>query len=189
MGTVLFINACMRGKDSNTLKLCQEYLSKKDKDMIEEVTLNELQLAPLTGEKAAYRMEKQAEKNWDDPIFEYAKQMAQADEIVIGTPYWDLSFPAALKTYLEYCCVCDITFHYTNEGRPEGLCKSKTMTYITTSGGFIADKNYGYDYLCGLADMLSLGKTRFISAEGLDIIGMDVEGQMEKARNAISELD
>lgn len=63
------------------------------------------------------------------------------------------------------------------------------MTYITTSGGFIADKNYGYDYLCGLADMLSLGKTRFISAEGLDIIGMDVEGQMKKARNAISELD
>ena len=88
--------------------------------------------------------QQQAEKNWDDPIFEYAKQMAQADEIVIGTPYWDLSFPAALKTYLEYCCVCDITFHYTNEGRPEGLCKSKTMTYITTSGGFIADKNYGY---------------------------------------------
>ena len=62
MGTVLFVNACMRGQDSNTLKLCQEYLSKKDKDIIEEVTLNELQLAPLTGEKAAYRMEKQAEK-------------------------------------------------------------------------------------------------------------------------------
>lgn len=189
MGTVLFVNACMRGKDSNTLKLCQEYLSKKDKDIIEEVTLNELQLAPLTGEKAAYRMEKQAEKNWNDPIFEYAKQMAQADEIVIGTPYWDLSFPAALKTYLEYCCVYDITFHYTNEGRPEGLCKSKTMTYITTSGGFIADKNYGYDYLCGLADMLSLGKTRFISAEGLDIIGMDVAEQMEKARSTIRSLD
>ena len=50
MGTVLFVNACMRGKDSNTLKLCQEYLSKKDKDIIEEVTLNELQLAPLIGE-------------------------------------------------------------------------------------------------------------------------------------------
>ena len=30
---------------------------------------------------------------------------------------------------------------------------------------------------------------KLISAEGLDIIGMDVEGQMKKARNAISELD
>lgn len=63
------------------------------------------------------------------------------------------------------------------------------MTYITTSGGFIADKNYGYDYLCGLADMLSLGKTRFISAEGLDIIGMDIAEQMEKARSTIRSLD
>ena len=43
----------------------------------------------------------------------------EADEIVIGAPYWDLSFPAALKTYLEHCCVCDVTFHYTQEGRPE----------------------------------------------------------------------
>lgn len=114
--------------------------------------------------------------------------MAEADEIVIGAPYWDLSFPAALKTYLEHCCVCDVTFHYTQEGRPEGLCKSKTLTYITTSGGFIGDKNFGYDYVFGLAEMLSLGNPRFISAEGLDIIGMDIDAQIDKARQAIKEL-
>lgn len=189
MATVLFINACMRGDESRTLQLCKEYLSTKAGYTIEEVNLNELCLAPFTGEKALYRMKKQAEGAWDDPIFSLAKQMTQADEIVIGVPYWDLSFPAALKTYLEYCCVCDITFHYTEEGRPEGLCHSKKLTYITTSGGFIGDKNYGYDYVCGLADMLALGTPRFISAEGLDIIGMDIEAQMNKARQALSHLD
>ena len=36
--------------------------------------------------------------------------------------------------------------------------------------------------------MLSLGKPRFISAEGLDIIGMDIDAQIDKARQAIKEL-
>ena len=188
MSTILFVNACMRGNDSRTLSLCKEYFATKTSDVIEEVNLDKLALSPLSGSSAAYRMEKQAKKAWDDPIFTYAKQMVEADEIVIGAPYWDLSFPAALKTYLEHCCVCDITFHYTQEGRTEGLCKSKTLTYITTSGGFIGDKNFGYDYVCGLAEMLSLGKPRFISAEGLDIIGMDIDAQIDKARQAIKEL-
>ena len=189
MATILFVNACMRGGESRTLTLCREYLSKKSNDTIEEVNLNEIQLSPFTGEKAAYRMQKQSEGAWEDPIFDLAHQMAKADEVVIGAPYWDLSFPAALKTYIEHCCVCDITFHYTPEGRPEGLCKSQKLTYITTSGGFIANKNYGYDYICGIAEMFDLGETRFVSAEGLDIIGMDIEAQMDKAREAIAKLE
>ena len=120
MSTILFVNACMRGNDSRTLSLCKEYLATKTSDVIEEVNLDKLALSPLSGSSAAYRMEKQAKKAWDDPIFTYAKQMVEADEIVIGAPYWDLSFPAALKTYLEHCCLCDITFHYTQDGRPEG---------------------------------------------------------------------
>ncbi len=189
MATILFVNACMRGEESRTLTLCREYLNKKANDTIEEVNLNEIQLSPFTGEKAGYRMLKQSEGAWEDPIFDLAHQMAKADEVVIGAPYWDLSFPAALKTYIEHCCVCDITFHYTPEGRPEGLCKSQKLTYITTSGGFIADKNFGYDYICGIAEMFDLGETRFVSAEGLDIIGMDIEAQMDKAREAIANLD
>lgn len=189
MATILFVNACMRSEESRTLTLCREYLNKKLNDTIEEVNLNEIQLSPFTGEKAAYRMQKQSEGAWDDPIFDLAHQMAKADEVVIGAPYWDLSFPAALKTYIEHCCVCDITFRYTPEGRPEGLCKSQKLTYFTTSGGFIADKNFGYDYICEIAEMFDLGETRFVSAEGLDIIGMDIEAQMDKAREAIANLD
>lgn len=74
---------------------------------------------------------------FDDPMFRYAKQFANADEIVVAAPFWDLSFPAKLKIYLEQIAVAGITFRYTN-GRPTGLCKAKKLTYITTSGGPIS---------------------------------------------------
>ena len=42
----------------------------------------------------------------------------------IRDSYWDLSFPAALKIYIEHAAVMGVTFHYTEEGRCEGLCLS-----------------------------------------------------------------
>ena len=39
--------------------------------------------------------------DYSDRMFDYAKQFASADTIVIAAPYWDLSFPALLKTYFE----------------------------------------------------------------------------------------
>lgn len=66
-------------------------------------------------------------------MFDIGKDFAEADEIVIGAPYWDLSFPAALKIYIEHAAVMGVTFHYTEEGRCEGLCRAKHLTYITTA--------------------------------------------------------
>ena len=93
--TTLFVNACMRGEDSRTLALCREYLQGKE-DVV-EVDLAALGLKPFDAQMVAYRTEKQKAKAWDDPILDLSHQFAEADEIVIGAPYWDLSFPAALK--------------------------------------------------------------------------------------------
>lgn len=187
--TLLFVNACMRGEESNTLALCREYLAARPDAEVEEVNLAELNLKPFDGDMVAYRTEKQEAQAWDDPIFDLAKQIAAADEVLIGAPYWDLSFPAALKTYIEHCSVCELTFHYTEDARCEGLCKATKTTYITTSGGIIGDRNYGYDYVCGIAQMFDLGEMHFVSAEGLDIFGADVESILAKAREDIKQLD
>lgn len=40
----------------------------------------------------------------DDAMFRFSHQFAAADKIVIAAPYWDLSFPAILKTYIEGLC-------------------------------------------------------------------------------------
>lgn len=184
--TTLFVNACMRGRDSRTLVLCREYLARKQ-DVV-EVDLAALGLKPFDADMVAARVEKQTAGAWDDPVFALSRQFAEADDIVIGAPYWDLSFPASLKVYLEHVSVCDITFHFTEDARCEGLCKAKTLTYLTTSGGFVEGANFGYDYFCGIARMFGIPETRFAAAEGLDIAGIDVEAQMDKARAQIAKL-
>ena len=92
--TVLFVNACLRGDESRTLTLCREYL--EGIEDVKEVNLSELRLEPYYGDSAAYRAQLEAKGLFDDPMFDIGKDFAEADEIVIGAPYWDLSFPAAL---------------------------------------------------------------------------------------------
>ena len=185
--TTLFVNACMRGEDSRTLALCREYLQGKE-DVV-AVDLATLGLKPFDAQMVAYRTEKQKAKAWDDPIFDLSHQFAEADEIVIGAPYWDLSFPAALKVYMEHVSVCDIAFHYTEDARCEGICKAARLTYIASCGGFVEGANFGYEYFRGIAKMFGIPETRFVAAEGLDIVGIDVEAQMDKARAQIAALD
>ena len=177
--TVLFVNACLRGEQSRTLTLCREYL--EGVDDVEEVNLAELKLA-------AYRAQLEKDGQFDDPMFDLGRQFAEADEIVIGAPYWDLSFPAALKIYIEHAAVMGMTFHYTEEGRCEGLCRAKHLTYITTGGGEVSAMNYGYEYLCGIAGMFGIPETRFAAAENLDVVGADIEANMNAARATLAKL-
>ena len=103
MPTLLFINACVRGKDSRTLALCERLLTSikeaNQKDMafkIEEIRLSTENLIPLNYERLQRRDELLANGIYEDSMFDYANAMAQADMIVIGAPYWDMSFPASL---------------------------------------------------------------------------------------------
>lgn len=186
--TTLFVNACVRGEDSRTLTLCREYLERID-DEIVEVNLAQLNLKPFDASMVAYRTEKQTAGAWDDPIFDLSRQFAAADDIVIGAPYWDLSFPAMLKVYIEHVSVCDLTFHYTEDARCEGICNARHLTFITTCGGLVEGANYGYEYLCGIARMFGIPEVRFIAAEQLDVVGVDIEAQLDQARARIAQLD
>lgn len=56
----------------------------------------------------------------DDPLLSPAREVAGADVIVIGAPYWDLTFPAALKVYLEWASLNNVTFRYTDRGQAGG---------------------------------------------------------------------
>lgn len=184
MERLLFLDACVREGKSRTRQLCQVYLEeflKKNPDTeVETVVLRRGTVEPHTEEKLRERDGYVARKDWSHPMFDLAKQFYDADYIVIGTPYWDLSFAAILKVYIENIMVADLTFRATNTGFV-GLCKGKKLIYITTAGGFIGDKNYGYDYMCGVADMLGIPETECVKAEALDIDGFDPDKIMEKA--------
>ena len=70
-----------------------------------------------------------AARSFDDDMFALARQFAEADRVVIAAPYWDLSFPAVLKQYIEAINVSGITFEYTEEGFPRGLCNYYQKPY------------------------------------------------------------
>ena len=61
--------------------------------------------------------------------------------------------------------------------------------YITTSGGYIGNNNFGFDYVKAVAEnFFGIKDIRFYSAEGLDIFGADVQVIMDEAKERISNL-
>ena len=81
----------------------------------------------------------------------------------------------ALKVYLEWACTLGITFGYTQAGEQRGLCRAERLIYITTAGGPLEDRNFGYEYVRGVAGMLGITNTHCVAAQGLDIRGNDPE--------------
>ncbi|MEA4853732.1 MAG: NAD(P)H-dependent oxidoreductase [Christensenella sp.] len=195
--TLLFIDSCIRGKeDSRTHRLCDAYLralsDASNAPEIQNVSLAELQLSPLTTQDIETRDMFIKAGEFSAPMFGLARQFAVADHILIGAPYWDLSFPAALKTYIEHIMVNGITFKYTDSGRQVGLCRAKSLAYITTAGGSISSRNFGYEYLRSISQMLGIESMQFLSAENLDIEDVDEEvilkTKMHEARKLASEV-
>jgi len=190
---VLFVNACMRGEKSRTLELCRDYLAKLQAEypqaVIEEVDLTSLDIEVQDGPFIERRDAFLRAGDFSDGMFDLAKQLIAADHVVIGAPYWDLSFPAKLKMYLERCSVDKLTFIYDDQGVPRGQCRAKALTYITTAGGYIGDLNFGFDYVKGLCSVLfGIKEFHFAAADGIDIIGVDVAARMEEAKAKFAEI-
>ena len=93
-----------------------------------------------------------------------------------------MSFPAILKAYIEQINVVGITFEYTEEGFPQGLCKAHQLVYVTTAGGPIISNNYGFGYVKSLAEnFYGIKDVSLVKAEGLDVIGADVDEILDQA--------
>ncbi len=171
----LFINACVRGQ-SRTKRLADSLLARLDGE-VAEIRLADIAF-PVVDE--AFLQERDrliAAGDFGDPRFAMARKFAEADRIVIAAPFWDLSFPAALKQYFEQINVLGITFVYTPEGYPKGLCRAKALYYVTTAGGCYVPDEYGFGYVKALAQSFyGIRDVRLIKAAGLDIAGADVEG-------------
>lgn len=176
---------CVKNKET-VHDIHRPVLEEEPEVTLETVVLRKGKVEPLTKERIIERDKYVERKDWNHPMFDFAKQFQEADYIVVGTPYWDLSFASILKVYVENIMVADLTFKATNTGFV-GLCEGKSLVYITTAGGFIGDKNFGYDYMCGVADMFGIPETELIKAEALDIEGFDAEKIMEKAIEEVKQ--
>ena len=181
---ILFVNGCVR-ENSRTLELAQAVLA-KETETIEEVRLYPDGPEGLDAQKLALRDELLQQKEYGHPMFDLARQFAEAEAIVLAAPYWDLAFPAKVRAYLEEVTVSGITFRYGENGIPQGLCRAKRLIYVTTAGGPIF-QNYGYEYIKALAQgFYGIPNVSIVKAEGLDIWGADAQAIMEAAKAGIS---
>ena len=184
MSKILFINACVR-EHSRTLSLAQFVLEQLGGE-VEEVKLHQVELYPLDRKGIEFRENACRSKDFSSPVFDLAKQFALAETVVIAAPYWDLMFPASLKSYIETITINDLTFTYNEHGRPQGLCKCKKLVYVTTSGGPI-HFNFGYDYIEAVArGFYGIPDVQCVKAEGLDIHGANVDEILSQAKQSFS---
>ncbi len=168
MEKILFVNACVR-QESRTRRLAEKVLSELSGE-VTELKLWEEPLVPLDEATLQKRSAFTAQGIYTDEMFRYARQLAAADVVVIAAPYWDLSFPASVKVWIENISVYGITFRYTEDGRPEGLCRAKKLIYVTTAGGIIGQNNFGCDYISALfRNLYGVADCELVALEGLDM--------------------
>lgn len=125
------------------------------------------------------------------PVLKYAYQFLEADKIIISAPFWNLSFPAILKAYIDYITVSGITFKYTAEG-PVGLCNNKKIIHFVTRGGEYSKEplsafELGDKYLRTIFGFLGIHDFTTYALENLDVSSTNVDKVIEDAINDVSE--
>lgn len=184
MPKVLFVDACVRGEESRTLRLARVFLDtlKKSCPGVEIIhqDLNTLGLRSVDMDTLRYKEALCDQLAWEDPLFAPAVEFQQADAAVIAAPYWDMSFPSIVKVWVENMYVRNLTFRYEND-QPVGLCRGKEVVYITTAGSPIGDHDWGTLYLRDVLKMLGIPGFAAVKAEALDLAGRDVAAIMADA--------
>ena len=187
MEDLLFINSCVRGERSRTLKLARRFLAGYQRahpdTVITERDLCAERLQPQYPEVLAERDALWNAGKLDQPMFEPARQFAAADKIVVAAPFWDLCFPAVLKIYLERISVTDVTFGYDEQGAMVGLCRASKLLYVVTRGGNYAgtDLEMGTPMLRALCAMYGIPELITLAAEGLDDVRQDKQALLDAA--------
>ena len=130
MQKLLYIDSCIRGELSRTKRIATPIIEKlKERYEVETIVINDLDLKPVQFDENRRR----AGGIVSEEAVSWANKIKNADRIVIAAPFWDMSIPAALKTFFELCSLFGVTFD-SNDKTCFGLCKAENAMLITTRG-------------------------------------------------------
>ena len=166
MKNLIYINACMRA-GSRTRRIATpiiEELSKRYNVETVDLTKN---LYPVADN---HTLEDRNQGIVPPEHVALAKKIAAADRIVIAAPFWDMSFPSALKVFFENMSLFGVTFD-SNDKECYGLCKAEKVMYITTRGMDISTGDsleQATPYIKALSHLWGWGKLTVISAQNMD---------------------
>lgn len=113
-------------------------------------------------------------------------ELKDADVLVIGTPLYNFSIPAALKAWIDMIARARLTFRYTENG-PEGLLSGKKAYVVMATGGVPAGSpaDFATPYLRHALAFVGIEDVEFIAADRLN---SEAEESMDRARARIAEL-
>ncbi|MBR4402783.1 MAG: NAD(P)H-dependent oxidoreductase [Flavobacteriales bacterium] len=183
MKKLMVIDCCMRegSRTERILTPVVEALSSRYE--VERVRVEDLHLTAVDSRV----LEERASGYVPDEIVAISRRLASATRIVIAAPFWDMSFPAALRVFFENMSLFNITFADDGE-KCVGLCSCERVLYITTRGMNIHtgdDIEQGTPYIKALSRLWGLGDVITVAAENMDY-STDVQVE-EKIKRAIDE--
>ena len=130
MKKLLYIDSCIRGELSRTKRIATPIIKKlSERYEVETIVINDLDLVPVQYDENRRR----AGGIVSEEAVCWANKIKNADRIVIAAPFWDMSIPAALKTFFELCSLFGVTFD-SGDKTCYGLCKAENAMLITTRG-------------------------------------------------------
>lgn len=191
---LLFVDCCIsqRGAGSRTRTLADVFLEAfqaahrwVEVETVAPETL--LELKPFAPDILNDRDALAGIGAFDAPVFELARQFRAADQIVVAAPFWDLSFPAALRTYIEYISANGLTYHYEEDGC-HGDCKASRLVYLTSGGDFERENSLGVLYWRQLSAMFGIRQFDYVFASGLDIDPAKTPALLDAACRLAGEL-
>ena len=107
MEKLLYIDSCIRDEVSRTKKIATPIINKlKERYDVETLVINDLNLTIVKKDL----VNKRTNGIIDEEVLSWANKVSKADRIVIAAPFWDMSIPAALKSFIELCSIINETF-------------------------------------------------------------------------------
>jgi FMN-dependent NADH-azoreductase len=117
----------------------------------------------------------------------YIDEVLAADIIVIGTPVYNFTVPAALKAWVDQIIRAKRTFAYKAGGGYDALVpKGKKLIIVATSGGVPVGSSYDMAtaYLKNILGFIGITDAEVIAADQLNTLGA---GQIDKAKAEITK--
>lgn len=190
METAVYVDACIRGKESRTKRIADTIVSELAKRYeIKRFVLNDLDLTIIKQDQ----IEKKNRGEYDPEVLKWAEAMRDADRVVIAAPFWDMSYPAALKNFLEACSIFDVTFK-SNATECYGNCRAEKMLYITSRGMNISTGDpleQATPYLKAISWLWGIKHLDVIAAQNMDYsspeqVDQKIETAIKEGLNLVS---
>ena len=177
MSSVLYIKANAKpGGTSRTFQISDRFVEEYRKFHPEDKIIT-LDIAAVFGPKT--------DESKNHKVLKYAYQFAGADKYIMAEPMWNLGVPAILKAYIDYVCVKDIAFHYTEHGAEGLLAGKKAVNIVSRGGDYCSEPACFYElgdrYLKTIFAFFGITDFTTIFADKLDIVGEDPNAIVNEA--------